>query len=62
VTLREQFRQVFSMLWRVLRPNPLRAHGLLYYGLVGRFTRDEEMRHRIDGWLAEANPSRRGSS
>jgi hypothetical protein len=48
--LREQFRQVFALLWRVLRVNPLRVYGLLYY----RVTRDEDMGRRVERWIAEA--------
>jgi hypothetical protein len=54
MTLREQFREVFRLLWNVLRVNPLRVYPMVYYGLVGRFTRDEDMRRRVEGWIAEA--------
>jgi hypothetical protein len=52
--LREQFRQVFALLWRALRVNPLRVYPLVYYGTVGRLMRDEDMRRRVEGWVAEA--------
>ena len=56
MTLREQFRCVFGTLWRVLRVNPLRVYGLVYYGTVGR--RDEAMRHRVERWLDDADADR----
>lgn len=60
MTLIEQFRAVFQGLWRVLRVNPLRVYPMVYYGLLGRFTKDETMRRRIEGWIADAEP--KGSS
>lgn len=63
MTLREQFRAIFRTLWNVLRVNPFRVYPMVYYGLVGRFTRDDEMHRRIKGWIDEANdPASKGRS
>jgi len=47
-----ELRRVVQTLARVLRANPLRAFGLLGYGL--RLNRDEQTRQRIARWAEEA--------
>lgn len=51
MSLWQQFRMVFRDLWRILKPNPLRAYVLIF----GRFFESrEEQRARIQRYLDEA--------